>query len=213
MKHSHGLAIPTTLHDVCDPQRMALLVYDMQVGICSQVKTAGQIVTRISGLLAIARQKGMRVAFTRHLSLPKTWMGATQFRTAMAWQGKDEPDSIAPWFLRDAPGFQIVTELAPMPEEAVFDKITMSAFEGTPLAIALRDCGILSVAMVGIATEVGIEPTARHAADLCFIPVIIADACGAGDEAAAGRSLEALHFAGDAIISDTETFTDLLKRL
>jgi nicotinamidase-related amidase len=53
---------------------------------------------------------------------------------------------VAPWFLRDAPGFQIVSELAPRPEEAVFDKITMSAFEGTPLAIALRDCGISSIA-------------------------------------------------------------------
>jgi nicotinamidase-related amidase len=94
----------------------------------------------------------------------------------------------------------------------VFDKITMSAFEGTPLAIALRDCGIMSIAIAGIATEVGIEPTARHAADLCFIPVIIADACGAGDEAAAERSIEALRFAGDAFISDTETFTDLLKQ-
>jgi nicotinamidase-related amidase len=190
---------------------MALLVYDMQVGICSQVKTAGQIVTRISGLLAVARSRGMRVAFTRHLSLPKTWMGAMQYRTAMTWQRKDEPDSVAPWFLRDAPGFQIVPELTPAPEEAVFDKITMSAFEGTPLAIALRDCGILSIAIVGIATEVGIEPTARHAADLCFIPVIVADACGAGDETAAQRSLESLRFAGDAIISDTEAFTDLLK--
>jgi nicotinamidase-related amidase len=94
----------------------------------------------------------------------------------------------------------------------VFDKITMSAFEGTPLAIALRDCGIMSIAIAGIATEVGIEPTARHAADLCFIPVIIADACGAGDEAAAERSIEALRFAGDAFISDTETFADLLKQ-
>ena len=130
----------------------------------------------------------------------------------MAWQGKDEPDSVAPWFLRDAPGFQIVPELAPRPEDAVFDKITMSAYEGTPLAIALRDCGISSIAIVGIATEVGIEPTARHAADLCFIPVIIADARGGGDEAAAQRSLESLCFAGDAIISDTETFTDLLQQ-
>jgi biuret amidohydrolase len=67
-------------------------------------------------------------------------MGATQFRMAMAWQGKDEPDSVAPWFLRDASGFQIVSELSPMPDEAVFDKITMSAFEGTPLTLALRDC-------------------------------------------------------------------------
>jgi biuret amidohydrolase len=77
----------------------------------------------------------------------------------------------------------------------------MSAFEGTPLTLALRDCGILSVAIVGIPTEIGIEPTARHAADLCIIPVIIADACGASDEAAAQRSLESLHFAGDAIVS------------
>jgi biuret amidohydrolase len=212
MEHTHGLIIPTTLQDVCHPQRMALLVYDMQVGICSQIKTASQIIARISGLLAVARSRGMRVAFTRHLSLPKAWMGAMQYRTAMAWQGKDDPDSVAPWFLRDASSFQIVSELTPMPEEVILDKITMSAFEGTPLALALRDCGILSVAIVGIATEVGIEPTARHAADLCFIPVIIADACGGGDEAAARRSLEGLRFAGDAIITDTEAFTNLLKR-
>jgi len=42
--------------------------------------------------------------------------------------------------------------------------------------------------------------------------VIIADACGAGDETAAQRSLESLHFAGDTIISDVESFTALLKQ-
>lgn len=62
--------------------------------------------------------------------------------------------------------------------EAIFDKITMSAFESTPLDIALRDCGIL---IVGVATEIGIEPTVRHAADLGCIPVVVTDACGAGN--------------------------------
>jgi nicotinamidase-related amidase len=76
----------------------------------------------------------------------------------------------------------------------------------------LRDCGITAVAMVGIATEIGIEPTARHAADLGIIPVIIADACGAGHADAAQRSLESLRFAGDAIITDTEAFCGALKR-
>jgi nicotinamidase-related amidase len=212
MKHIHGLNIPTTLADVCDPQRMALLVYDMQAGICSQIKTGHQIVAQTGRVLSAARAAGMRVVFTRHLSLPKAWMGVTQFRTAMAWQRKDEPEAVAPWFLRDSPGFQIVSELAPRPDEAVFDKIAMSAFEGTPLTVALRDCGILAVAIVGIATEIGIEPTARHAADLGFIPVIIADACGAGDETAAERSLESLRFAGDTMISDVATFTGFLKR-
>src|SRR6266566_7899085 len=61
-----------------------------------------------------------------------------------------------PWFLRDSPGFHLIPELNPLPSEAIFDKITMSAFEGTPLNIALRDCGIDAFAIVGIAMEIGI---------------------------------------------------------
>jgi nicotinamidase-related amidase len=129
---------------------MALLVYDVQVGIRRQIKTGDQIVAQIGRVLSAARAMGMRVVFTRHLSLPKAWMGVTQFRMAIAWQRKDEPDAVTPWFMRDSSGFQIVPELAPTPDDAVFDKITMSAFEGTPLALALRDCGIVSVAIVGI---------------------------------------------------------------
>jgi nicotinamidase-related amidase len=58
--------------------------------------------------------------------------------------------------------------------------------------------------------EVGIEPTVRHAADLGIIPVVIADACGAGDAAAARRSLESLRFAGDAIITNSEDYCQAL---
>jgi biuret amidohydrolase len=210
MKQHHGLTIPSTLEDICDPKQMALLVYDMQVGICSQIKAGDVIVERAAQALATARAAGMRVVFTRHLSLPKAWMGVTQYRTAMAWQRTDDPDAVKPWFLPDAPGFQIVTELAPTADEVVFDKLAMSALEGTPLAYALRDCGIVAIAIVGIALEIGIEPTARHATDLGFIPVIIADACGSGSEAAGARSLETLRFVGEAIISDIDSFARAL---
>jgi nicotinamidase-related amidase len=54
--------------------------------------------------------------------------------------------------------------------------------------------------------EIGIDPTARRAADPGIIPVGIEDACGAGHADAAQRSCEALHFAGDAIMTDTEAF-------
>ena len=33
MQRAYGLEIPETLDDVCNPRRMALLVYDMQTGI------------------------------------------------------------------------------------------------------------------------------------------------------------------------------------
>jgi hypothetical protein len=64
----------------------------------------------------------------------------------------------------------------------------------------------------GFAQEIGIEPTARHAADLGIIPVVIEDTCGAGHADAAQRSSETLHFAGDAIMTDTEAFCAALGK-
>ena len=83
----------------------------------------------------------------------------------LAWQKVKSVNEVKPWFLRDSPGFHLIPEMTPLPSEAVFDKITMSAFEGTPLNIALRDCGIVAFAIVGVAMEIGIEPTVRHGAD------------------------------------------------
>jgi nicotinamidase-related amidase len=213
MKQAFGIAVPQTLEDVCDRSKLALVVYDMQVGIVSQLKGAEAVTARVARVLEASRNAGLRVFYTRHMSLPKELMGAFQYRMAMAWQRVDDPARVEPWFLRDSPGFAIVPELAPRPSEAIFDKLAMSAFEGTPLAFALRDCGIAAVAIAGIAMEIGIEPTARHAADLGIIPVVIADACGAGHAAAAQRSCEALQFAGDAIMTDTEAFCAALAKI
>jgi nicotinamidase-related amidase len=130
----------------------------------------------------------------------------------MAWQHTEDPEKVSPWFLRDTPGFALVPELQPLSSEAVFDKIAMSTFEGTPLAVTLRDCGVRAVAFVGIALEIGIEPSVRHAADLGFTPIIVSDACGFGHKVAADRSLEALRFSGDTVIIDQATFLAELKR-
>jgi biuret amidohydrolase len=212
MKSAYRINIPRTLEEVCDPQRIALLAYDMQVGILSQLTNPERITRQVLRVLSDARDAGVRVFFSRHLSLPKELMGMFQYRMSMAWQHVDSPDQVNPWFLRDSPGFQITPELAPRPSEGVFDKLTMSAFEGTWLDFALRDCGINAFIIVGVATEIGIEPTARHGADLGYIPVLVTDACGAGDEEAAKRSMESLKFTGDALITDTATICDVLRK-
>ena len=212
MNKAYGLCIPETLDEVCHPQRVILLVYDMQVGILNQIKNPEEITQQVLKVLSAARDAGVRVFFSRHLSLPKELMGMFQYRMAMAWQRTASPDQVNPWFLRDSPGFQIVPQLAPRPSEGVFDKLTMSALEGTWLDFALRDCGINAFIIAGVATEIGIEPTARHAADLGYIPVIVTDACGAGNEEAARRSIESLIFAGDALLTDTKTVCDALRR-
>jgi nicotinamidase-related amidase len=206
VEHAYGLSIPTTLDDLATPERLALVDYDMQVGILSQLAEPEPITAAVERVLDAARVAGVRVFFTRHLSLPRELMGVAQYRTAMAWQRVERPDEVRPWFLRDAPGFEIVPELAPRPSEGLLDKISMSAFEGTYLDIALRDCGIQAVALAGVALEIGIEPTVRHAVDLGYVPVLLEDACGAGHPEAGARSLESLRFAGDALIVSSESF-------
>jgi len=212
MKRALGLSIPQTLEEVCDPQRITLLVYDMQVGVLSQIKNADEITQQVLKVIAAARNAHVRVFFSRHLSLPKELMGMFQYRMAMAWQRTDSPEEVTPWFLRDDPSFQIIPELAPRSTEGVFDKLAMSAFEGTWLDFALRDCGINAFIIVGVATEIGIEPTIRHGADLGYIPVFVNDACGSGNAEAAQRSINSIKFIGDALITDTETVCSCLAR-
>jgi nicotinamidase-related amidase len=212
MERGYGLEIPTSLEEVCDPRRLALVVYDMQVGVLNQVERSAEVIERVVDVIRAARDGGFRVIFLRHMSLPKELMGVFQFRMGMAWQRVATLAEVHPWFLRGSPGFELVPEMAPLESEAVLDKITMSAFEGTPLDIILRDCGLSAFAIVGVATEIGIEPTVRHGADLGYIAVVVTDACGAGHEEAAKRSIDGLAFSGDALLSDTATVAALFRR-
>ena len=162
MKTAYGVEIPENLRELVDPNRCALIVYDMQAGILRQIADGTAITERVREVLNVVRKAGIRVFYTRHLSLPSQLMGAFQFRTAMAWQRVEDPEKVQPWFLRDSPAFQIVPEVQPTPSEAVFDKLTMSAFEGTPLAMALRDCKIQAFLILGVAMEIGIDITCRR---------------------------------------------------
>jgi len=206
MQHAYGLDVPLTLEDACDPGRMALIVYDMQVGVVGQIANGHAVTERVLAVLESAREAGVRVVFTRHMSLPSEVAGASALRTAMAWQRVSTVSEVHPALARGSAGFEIVPELRPRDSEAVFDKISMSAFVGTPLDIVLRDCGVSAFAIAGVALEVGIEPTVRHATDLGYLPVVIEDACGAGNAAAAERSLAALRFAGGTLFTDSTTF-------
>jgi nicotinamidase-related amidase len=67
MKQAFGIPVQQTLEDVCDPSRLALLVYDMQIGIVSQLKGCGPVSARVAQVLEAARNAGVRTFFTRHM--------------------------------------------------------------------------------------------------------------------------------------------------
>ncbi|HEY1966609.1 MAG TPA: cysteine hydrolase [Pseudonocardia sp.] len=206
------MLVRRTLEDICDPRHLALLVYDMQVGVLSQIANPDEVTANVATVVRAARAAGLPIFFTRHTSLPVELLGAGGLRTAMIWQRTDQIDRLVSAFPPDAPQTQVVPELTPRPDEAVFDKLAMSAFVGTALDLALRDAGIEGLAIVGVALEVGIEPTVRHGLDLGYLPVVVTDACGHGDTPAAERALSQLSWFGGSLFTDTATFSTALRR-
>lgn len=212
MRHGNGVEIPETLEDLCAPERMALIVYDMQVGVLGQLPDGQQILERVVRVVEAARRGGYPIIFLRHMFLPKRLMGAFALRMAMSWQGVDTVEEVQPILQRDTPGFHLVPELQPQEGEIVFDKTTMSAFEGTPLAATLRDLGIGAYAIVGVALEIGIAPTVAHSTDLGFIPVVVRDAVGGRDEAGLARAWDEFAFQGHTIVTEADTLAPLLEK-
>ena len=206
MDRRNGLEVPETLEEICRPDRLAMLIYDMQVGILGQIADADRVVAKVKEALDAARAAGVRTYFTRHVTLPVELMGVAQLRMWRTWQQVERIEDVTSPFLPDAPQTQIVAELAPTEKEAVLDKLTLSAFAGTPLELALRGAEVRALVIAGVATEIGIEPTVRHAGDLGFIPVVLTDACAAGNAAAGDRAIEGLRFLGDAVLTDVAQF-------
>jgi nicotinamidase-related amidase len=71
MERVYGLEIPRSLQEVCRPDRLALLVYDLQAGIVVQLPDGAEVTRRAAEVLEAARDGGYRVFYTRHMSLPK----------------------------------------------------------------------------------------------------------------------------------------------
>jgi nicotinamidase-related amidase len=211
MKQAFGISVPETLEDICTPASCALLVYDMQVGIVPQISEGREILSRCKQILDAARRGGFRVFFTRHFYLPHQVAGAGQLRRAMVWQRKEDPADTTPFITQGSDRWQIVPELAPEVGEVTIDKITMSAFEGTFLNLAMRDAHLEAFIIAGIALEVGIEPTVRHGADLNYIPIVVGDACGSKTEHVKERSLASLNETGEVITVSTMQLISALR--
>jgi biuret amidohydrolase len=210
MQHAFGMEVPESVAEMCKPPRAAVLVYDAQVGIFAHVREAAQVLAQIGTVVGAARGVGVPVIYVRHVSVPPSHMGVAALKTAMAWQRVDQAENVRSSFPPTSAHAQLIDELAPDSDEPVFDKLGMSAFVGTPLELVLRDRGVTTLIIVGAVLEIGIEPTARHAADLGFFPVVVEDACGVVEPEAAERSLASLDY---SLMSYRTTSADMVEAM
>jgi len=91
MQHAFGMAIPETVAEMCRPGRVAVLVYDAQVGIVAHIRDRDLVLKRIASVVEAARGVGVPVFYVRHVSVPPSHMGIGALRTAMAWQRVERP--------------------------------------------------------------------------------------------------------------------------
>jgi nicotinamidase-related amidase len=70
----------------------------------------------------------------------------------------------------------LITELDPQPQDHLVTKRTWGAFTGTDLEQYLKGKGVTQVVVVGVATAIGVESTARQAHELGFNVTLAVDA-------------------------------------
>src|SRR5205814_1726688 len=128
--------------------------------------------------LKAARAAGVFVVWSRHLPPAVVHDGPPNLRTAMRQQRVTEPAALAPRLRPGTPEAELLPGLVAEGDELVLEKSTPSFFIGTPLEVRLRARDIRTIVLAGVATEHGIEFTARHALALGFFVVIAEDAVG-----------------------------------
>ena len=62
MPEAFGFSVPTQLEQLADPSRTVVIVYDMQVGIISQIKEGAAVLKKCLELVAAARESGYRIS-------------------------------------------------------------------------------------------------------------------------------------------------------
>lgn len=153
-----------------DPKRTALVLIDLQQGILARslVPHSAADVVRQSVALGQACAQGGGAIFPVHVSFSADQAD----RLSQPVDQSSVPPGGYP-----AGWDRLVPEIAALPATAVITKRQWGAFHGTELDLQLRRRGFTTIVLGGVATNFGVESTAREAWQHGYAVVIAEDAC------------------------------------
>jgi biuret amidohydrolase len=92
--------------------------------------------------------------------------------------------------MEGTPAVELIDELARRPDESLVRGQAANGFDRIVLDTILRVAGVDTLVLVGIATDVAVESTARAASDLQYRTIVVSDACTADTDEAHAHALD-----------------------
>lgn len=184
--------VPATMAELVDPQATALVMWDMQVGLAGKSIHRSTVEPAAHLLLAAADAAGILVVWSRHILPPLELTVAPFLQFLMRKQKVGDPRQLKPFMQVGSAEAEFLPGFVPRPHHVVLEKSMPSLFVDTPLDLRLKAARIRTIVLVGVATDIGVEFTARHAVAKGYFAVVAEDAVGAYSDAAQVRSLSFL---------------------
>jgi nicotinamidase-related amidase len=158
-----------------DPKTTALLLMDFQrMVVDSYAVDKEALLGGVKRLAVMARNSGamvIHVVVGFQLGYPEVSGRNSVFSSLKA----------AGLLATGDPSAEIHPELTPLPGDVVVTKQRVSAFTGTNLDMILRSNNIDTLLLTGILTQGVVLSTLRHAADMDYRAVVVADGCSDKD--------------------------------
>jgi len=164
------------LNNLISKSNTCLIVWDVQNMLVNNIFNKEEFTEKTKKVIEAARRAGIAVFFTKITPLPERFESPAR---KMAFKSG--------FTNLDKNAFELY--FAPIEGETVFNKHTASIFIGTPFELMTNNAGIKNMLLTGIATEIGIESTAREALNRGYTPIIIKDCVSSSDKEAHERSL------------------------
>lgn len=205
------LPLPLQTKDFLDRRRAALVMWDMQKGLAGRAPRVAAIRDNALKLLDVAERERMPVIWSRHILPPLHLTTGPFLLFLMKKQKVDHPDKLLPTMQAGMDDTNFIEGLKPLPHHIVLEKSQPSLFVDTPLDLRLKTLGVDTLILCGVATDIGIEFTCRHAAALGYFTVVVEDASGAYSDAAHERSLAFLRAWTTPVVDTATACRDLAQ--
>ena len=167
-----------TFEELVNPEHTAVIVVDMQNDFCSEKGSIAKMGRDLSslrvmapilaGFITRARELGVRLIHTKNVISEDTATSAMRRKRGSPLVTTIKGSWGADWF-------EDYEEFTPLNGEPVIEKPQYSAFLHTGFEKLLRDTGIRTLVMVGTATNICVESTARDGFMRDFHIVVLSD--------------------------------------